>query len=46
MIGQGNLWKISESRGDQVEGGLADIEGKGAYHRIRVEGGTDLTPLD
>ena len=28
-----------------MEGEVADIEGKGAFHRSQVEGGTYLTPL-
>ena len=44
MLGEGNLLKIPASRGYQVEGGVADIEGKVTYHRSQVEGGTDLTP--
>ena len=36
MLMEGNLWKILESRRDQVEGEVSDIEGRGTYHRIRV----------
>ena len=32
------------SMGDQVEGEVADIEGRGTYNRNQVEGGADLTP--
>ena len=46
MLGEGGLWKISESRGYQMEGEVADSEGRGTYYRIRVEGGTELTPPD
>ena len=44
MLGEGNIWKILVSKGDQVEGKSADIEGRGTYHRSRVESGIDLTP--
>ena len=44
MIREGNLWKISTSRGDQIEGEVADIKERGSYHRIRVEGRNDRTP--
>ena len=45
MLGEGNLWKISASRGDQVEVEEDDIEGRGTCHRSQVKGGTDLTPI-
>ena len=44
MLREGNLWKILASSGDQLEGELDGIEGRGTYHRIRVNGGTELTP--
>ena len=46
MLGEGNIWKILASRGDQVEVEVADIEGRGTYHRSQFEFGTDLTPPD
>ena len=41
---EGNIWNILVSKGYQVEGKLADIEGRGTYHRSRVEVAIDLTP--
>ena len=44
MLGEGNIWRIMVSRVDKVEGEVADIEGRGIYHRSRVEGSIDLIP--
>ena len=46
MIGEDNIWKFLASRGDQGKVEVVDIEGRGTYHRSRVEGGTELTPPD
>ena len=40
-----NIRKILMSKVNQVEGEVADIEGRGTYHRSWVEVGIDLTPL-
>ena len=44
MLREVNIWKISVSRGDKVGFEVADIEGRGTYHRRLVQGGTDVTP--
>ena len=42
MLGEGNLWNISASKGDQLDSEVYGIEGRGAYHRIQVKDETGL----